>query len=312
MAKVDVVVPCYNYGRFLEACVDSVLKQSLSDVRILIIDDASTDDSAMVARRIAAADDRVSVSVHETNQGHIKTYNEGIDWAESEYFLLLSADDLLVEGALERAAAIMDANPDVVLTYGTGIPWVDSRPLPVVEPQERLVWSKQDIVREMCAVGANIVDTPTAIGRRSVQQAVGGYRATLPHSGDMEMWLRFGVHGAVGKIEAAQAIYRRHSSNMSHSYLSKDWSDYPHRKAAFDSFFETYAALRPEFPSLKRQAYHAVAETVFWCAIGRIRRGYIRNGIQLLRFSTDLNPRLRFGPTGGSIIRYASSKVFGR
>ena len=50
MAKVDIVVPCYNYGRFLEACVESILRQSITDIRVLIIDDASSDDSLLVAK----------------------------------------------------------------------------------------------------------------------------------------------------------------------------------------------------------------------------------------------------------------------
>src|SRR5258708_7132537 len=99
MAKVDVVVPCYNYGRFLRSCVGSVLEQSVRDLRVLIIDDASTDDSLSVARKLASDDPRVSVIAHSRNQGHISTYNEGIAWASAGYFLLLSADDLLVVGA---------------------------------------------------------------------------------------------------------------------------------------------------------------------------------------------------------------------
>src|SRR5437868_1488824 len=115
MATVDVVIPCYNYGRFLEACLRSVLTQPISDLRVLIIDDASTDDSALIAKHLATDDPRIEVRVHSENRGHIRTYNEGIDWAESEYFVLLSADDLLAPGSLGRAVTIMDGEPDIVL-----------------------------------------------------------------------------------------------------------------------------------------------------------------------------------------------------
>nr|WP_249799524.1 MULTISPECIES: glycosyltransferase family 2 protein [unclassified Bradyrhizobium] len=312
VAKVDIVVPCYNYGRFLEGCVRSVLEQSCGDLRVLIIDDASSDDSVSVAQKLAHADSRVSVISHPQNWGHIATYNQGIEWASSDYFLLLSADDLLVSGALERAVAVMDANPDIVLTYGKGVSWHDDLPPPKMEAKHANTWTRQDLVREMCVIGANMVNTPTAIGRTCIQKAVGGYRASLPHSGDMEMWLRFGVHGAVAKFDAVQAIYRKHSSNMSSSYWSEDGSDYSHRKAAFDSFFEEYMDRLPEGRGLRTMAYRMLAETAFWRAIGRMRRGYINSGLQLLRFSIDLNPRLRFGPPAGSILRRASTKVFGR
>src|SRR4051812_4578035 len=104
MSRVDVVIPCYNYGRYLAACVDSVLSQDGVDVRALIIDDASTDDSVRMARALAASDERVRLRCHPRNRGHIATYNEGLlEWADAEYLVLLSADDLLVAGALRRA-----------------------------------------------------------------------------------------------------------------------------------------------------------------------------------------------------------------
>src|SRR5262245_8621798 len=100
MPSVDVFVPCYNYGRFLRECVGSVLAQPGVEVRVLILDDCSTDDSAEVGRALAASDPRVEYRRHATNRGHIATYNEGIDWAAADCTMLLSADDLLTQGAL--------------------------------------------------------------------------------------------------------------------------------------------------------------------------------------------------------------------
>ena len=80
----------------------------------------------------------MTVVGHAENKGHIDTYNEGIAWASAEYFLLLSADDLLVPGALKRAVEVMDANPDVVLTYGKVIQWHDHLPIPDIKPMPTL------------------------------------------------------------------------------------------------------------------------------------------------------------------------------
>ena len=110
---VSVIIPCYKYAHFLEDAVASVLEhQDGVDVRVLIIDDASPDASAAVARAIAARDPRVEVIVHETNQGNIATFNEGLlDWADGDYCLLMSADDRATPGALRRAADLLDAHP---------------------------------------------------------------------------------------------------------------------------------------------------------------------------------------------------------
>ena len=102
--RVDVVIPCYNYARFLEDCVGSVLSQEGVDVRALIIDDRSGDDTFEVGTNLIRRDSRVLFRRHSQNRGHIATYNEGLlEWVEAEYALLLSADDMLAPGALRRA-----------------------------------------------------------------------------------------------------------------------------------------------------------------------------------------------------------------
>src|SRR5689334_1546671 len=114
MSRVDVIIPCYNYARFLRGCVESALRQTGVDVRCLIIDDCSPDDTRAVGEALCAENPgRVEYRRHEKNQGHIATYNEGIEWVSGDYVLLLSADDMLIQGALARATRLMDAHPDV-------------------------------------------------------------------------------------------------------------------------------------------------------------------------------------------------------
>ena len=213
MSRVHIVVPCYKYGRFLRDCVTSVLTQEGVEVRVLIIDDCSPDNTEEVGRQLASEDSRVEFRRHATNSGHITTYNEGlIDWAGGDYCLLLSADDMLVAGALQRAARLMDLHPDVGLTYGKVI----NTPHPEHEHCETgggyaaRVVNGLDFLKCTCVEGENIVPTPTAVIRTSLQHRIGGYRPELSHAGDMEMWLRCGAHGSIGIIEAYQAYYRVH------------------------------------------------------------------------------------------------------
>ena len=216
MSRVDVIVPCYKYGHFLRQCVESVLTQEGVDVRVLIIDDASPDNTAEVAEELAAVDSRVTFCRHAVNRGHIDTYNEGLEWATGEFTLLLSADDMLTPGSLSRAARLMDTHSEVGFTYGRAIrtetPGLPFCPPPESYPQKvvpGLEWLKVN-----CVEGGNLVLAPTAVVRTSLQKRLGGYRKELPHAGDMEMWLRFAVHSAVGFIDAEQAYYRLHGQNM--------------------------------------------------------------------------------------------------
>ena len=132
MSSVSVVIPCYKYGHFLEEAVSSVLDdQEGVDVRVLIIDDASPDDSADAAAKIAARDPRVEVLVHSTNKGNIATYNEGLlEWAQGDYTALVSADDRLTPGALRRARDLLDAHPEVGFVYGTALWFWQDQPVP--------------------------------------------------------------------------------------------------------------------------------------------------------------------------------------
>ena len=124
--RIDVIIPCYNYGRFLYQCVNSVLDQAGVDVRVLVIDDASPDNTAEITAALTRQNSRVTVIRHNKNKGHINTYNEGIEWASADYMLLLSADDYLLPGALRRAADLMDAHPEVGFAFGNAIELSDS------------------------------------------------------------------------------------------------------------------------------------------------------------------------------------------
>ena len=118
MSGVDVLVPNYQYGHYLRGCVESILAQDLADIRVLIIDNASTDDSVEVAQQLAMEDSRVELVARRRNLGSHASFNEGIDWARSEYFMIMCADDRAAPGAFARAVGIMDRHPEVGLAYG--------------------------------------------------------------------------------------------------------------------------------------------------------------------------------------------------
>jgi Glycosyl transferase family 2 len=268
LPSVSVVIPCYRYGRFLPQCVNSVLEQGGVDVRVLVIDDASPDDSAQVAARLAAADERVEVRVHEVNRGHIATYNEGLlEWADGDYSVLVSADDVLAEGALARATAVLEAHPDVGFVYGHSVYWNDGESLPVprTEPTGTTFWSGHEWLRIMCGLGHTVVSSPEVVVRTAVQQRIGGYLPHLPHSGDVEMWMRFAAHADVAFIKGVdQAYYRIHGSQMTTERVPI--VDLRQRKAAYDALFDAHAGRIPGAERLRRRADRKLAKEALWRA----------------------------------------------
>lgn len=264
---VDVVIPCYNYARFLRACVKSVLDQPGVDVRVLIIDDTSTDETPEVVAELTR-DPRVEGRRHEVNQGHIATYNEGLlEWAKADYTVLLSADDLLAPGALARAAEVFEANPNVGMVYGRVVYYTDHDNLPsvIAPPAGRTVWSGVDWIEARCRTGQNVLSSPEAVVRTSVQQAVGGYRPDLPHAGDLEMWLRIAAVSDIGYVRGKPAAYYRvHQQSMMRTQFSSLFADLEQRQAVFERFF----AEHPDLPArLRALADRSIAKDALWRAV---------------------------------------------
>jgi glycosyltransferase involved in cell wall biosynthesis len=272
---VSVVVPSYGYGRYLEASIGSILGQEGVDVRVLIIDDASPDDSAADALRIAAREPRVEARIHEVNAGHIATYNEGLlEWAQGDYVVLLSADDLLTPGALVRAVRALEDNPSAGFVYGHPIDWNDAGPRPAARTTTTgtTVWSGQEWLRIVCRLGHTVVSGPTVVVRTELQQRVGGYRGDLPHTADVEMWMRLAAHADVAFVrDCDQAYYRIHGSQMSVERVPL--VDLRQRKSAYDALFATEGDRIDDAPALRRRADRAMAKEALWRACRAHERG---------------------------------------
>ena len=276
MASVDVVVPCYNYARFLPQCVESVLSQEQVSVRVLIIDDCSGDTSEATGKTLARQDRRVEYRRHDVNRGHIATFNEGLlEWASADYSLLLSADDALAPGALARAVEILERYPEVGMTCGRGqIVWgEDGCPESAEQTGNgyRIV-SSTDFLHRCFATG-NLVCTPTAVVRTALQQRLGGYRADLLHTGDLEMWMRFAVHSSVAVIESVQAYYRRHQQNMSRHYDGQIVGDRREVIRAGEQILGEWGKLFPEADSWRRVMLERMARESCWAAACALERG---------------------------------------
>jgi glycosyltransferase involved in cell wall biosynthesis len=296
MSSVSVVIPCYNYGHFLPDAVASALDdQDGVDVRVLIIDDASTDDSAEVARRLAAADPRVEARVHATNMGNLRTYNEGLlDWADGDYSVLLSADDRLTPGALRRAADLLDARPEVDFAYGHPVHFQHGSPLPPArtEVQGWSIWPGDWWLERRFRDGHNCITSPEVMVRTSAQKRVGGYDLRLPHTGDIEMWLRLAAGGDVGYVRGVdQAYYRVHGQNMTNGRTSL--VDLHQRRLAFDVMYERCADARPDLARLLDLVHRKLAWEALWSAARAYDRGRTEQVPvnDLISFAVDCWPR---------------------
>ena len=272
---VSVVVPCYNYGHVLPDCIRSVLTQQGVDVDVLIIDDASPDGSAAVAAQLAQGDSRVKVICHAVNRGHIATYNEGLSQATGEYVLLLSADDMLTPGALQRATSVMERHPSVGLVYGHPRAFcAEDQVAPSLRMRGFSVWKGEAWIGAQCRRGLNCIASPEAVVRGRIQRRVGGYTEQLPHTADLEMWLRIAAVSDVARIHGAdQALRRNHSSSMSHAHYGRMQDDLLHRYLAFERFFEGAGRDLPSSLHARAAARRRLADDALAAACDAVAAG---------------------------------------
>ena len=292
MSSVSVVIPCYNYGHFLGEAVASVLDdQHGVDVRVLIIDDASTDDSSDVARKIAAADPRVEVIVHATNQGNIATYNEGLlEWADGDYCVLMSADDRLTPDSLRRARDLLDARPNVGFVYGRALWVMDGDPLPTVRAKLRgwSVWPGQWWLDRRFRDAENPITSPEVVVRTAVHKRVGGYDPRLPHAGDLEVWLRLAANADVGFLRGVdQAYYRLHGQNMRQAFTAL--RDLRERRLCYQLVLDQYGEELSSAERMSAEVHRALAKEALWVAGREYAGGSIEQASvdEVLAFAAD-------------------------
>ena len=111
---ISIIVPVYNVEKYLNRCIESVLKQKYSKFEILLIDDGSNDNSGIICDDYAERDSRIRV-IHKKNEGQGVARNVALDLAEGDYILFVDSDDYLVDNALETIVSILVPDIDLVL-----------------------------------------------------------------------------------------------------------------------------------------------------------------------------------------------------
>jgi cellulose synthase/poly-beta-1,6-N-acetylglucosamine synthase-like glycosyltransferase len=272
---VSVIIPSYNYGRFLSAAVLSALSQQDVDPQVIVVDDASSDDSAAIAERIARSDRRVSLVRHARNTGPAIAFNDGYALATGEFIVRLDADDLLTAGSLARSAALFDAFPEVGLVYGHPLHFYGKVPdRPSVGVRSWSIWSGPDWIAERCRRGVNCITTPEAMVRTSVMTEVGPLSTQIQVATDLHMWLRVAAVSSVGRVDGAdQALHREHAASITGRSSYSEIVDLTERQTVFDDFFASDAGQDLVGSArLHRSAQAALADE----ALARACRAYDR------------------------------------
>lgn len=231
-APIAVVIPCYNYGRFVGDAIESVLNQTLPVAEVLVVDDGSTDDTADVCSRYASVR-----YIRQENGGVSSARNRGIRESTSQYLMFPDADDLLLPSAIETLWKARQRTPQEVKALFGWAKMFDNAPnaandassqsmprpddmLPYVAEQvSEDLWRLSDRILERL-VKSNIVAQCSAIIERSVYREIGEWDCRFRYHQDRDIWLRIAAACPLYFVNQPVSQIRRHDDNITHN---KNW-----------------------------------------------------------------------------------------
>lgn len=187
---VSIVCLCYNQGRFVEEAVQSALQQTYPNIEVLVVDDASTDDSVQRIKAIAANQPSVKTLFLKTNHGHCRAFNKGYGMVTGDFIIDLAADDVLLpERVAIGVTELEKAGP------GYGVHFSDAEYINA--SGEHLFNHSENYPHETIPSGyiyrelirRYFICPPTMLFRRSVLEALGGYDESLRFE-DFDFWIR--------------------------------------------------------------------------------------------------------------------------
>jgi len=219
---VSFIVPCYNYGRYIAECLSSIFALGDEyDYEVIVIDDGSTDDTLEVVRSFA--DSRLRLIIHEVNEGHVATINEGMYEARGEFVARIDPDDRYRANFLSETIPLFSKYPDVGLVYGDAA---------IIDENGAITTEHCDEVHDdndykgnefVKLLESNFITAPTVIARREAWQNALPVPEGLAFN-DWYFTLQIAMKYDFYYINKVLAEYRVHSENH-HGKIIRDKSE---------------------------------------------------------------------------------------
>ena len=212
MPRVSIIIPTYNRVDMLEKAIESVFAQSYTDWELIIIDDASTDETEERMKKLAISDKSVNYMriPKIVGKGISEYLNIGLRNSKGEYIARIDDDDYWChKHKLKMQVDFLDNNPEYVVVGG-GVILVDEN------GEELFKYLKKETDEEIrnFALFSNPFTHATVMFRKSVAMKLGGYKS-LKHVEDMELWLRMGKVGKLYNFKEYFITYMTAGQNKS-------------------------------------------------------------------------------------------------
>lgn len=239
--KITVITATYNDEAYLGMAMDSILSQSFGDFEYILVDDASTDNTAQILATYASADPRITVYRNDRNLGRAASRNRALELSRGQWIAIFDGDDISAPNRLASQLAYLHRHPEVDY-LGTCCNHIDKKSgVPLPERTFRPPLSHGQICWHLCF--SYPFHHTSTIGRRELINRAGGYPPTYPVCEDIYLWMslaRLGAHFANLEDELvtyrvnttpryydlhqiiAEQLHRRYISDLLHAQVAED------------------------------------------------------------------------------------------
>ncbi len=209
--KISVVMASHNGERFIKQAIDSILWQSFNDFEFLIVDDGSTDLTAIILQEYKERDKRIKIITNSQCLGLTKSLNRALRQAQGEYIARMDDDDICIKNRFEKQIDFMDKNPEVVLCGTLGF-IIDEKGEIIGE--KNLALSYKDIKKKL--LFNNQFIHSSLMMRKEVLNKEGFYDERFKKAQDYELVLRFARKYQVVNLPERLIKWRKLATSISH------------------------------------------------------------------------------------------------
>ena len=203
---IDVVIPLYNMERFVEAAIRSVLEQTLSPGKILVVNDGSTDNGPLLVSELARHDARI-VLLNGPNQGLSAARNKGIAASEASHIAFLDSDDIWLPEKLERQRACLMHTPDVSFVH-CGAGFIDEQGQQRNDLPLRIPTGAPGFNAIRLGDYAVTGSASAVVARRDLLKKIGGFTLPIRRGEDWDVWARLAERGTVNAVHDVLTMIR--------------------------------------------------------------------------------------------------------
>lgn len=207
---ISVIVPTHNRADLLPEALRSVLAQTFTDWELIVMDDASTDDTESVVAEFAQRDGRIRYVRNEKNLGIARNRNEGLAQARGRLIAMLDSDDVWLDHwKLEKQADFLATNPGHVIV-GTYACVMDENG----KNCGSFEFETSDAAIRAHMLRRNQFVQSSLLYRKVAAMQVGGYDSSYTVADDYDLWLKMGAEGKLAVIPEYMTGYREHSGGI--------------------------------------------------------------------------------------------------